>query len=130
MSTPEVFGTVEKLEAAIGSTLGTSDWFEIDQRRIDLFAEATDDHQWIHVDPERASSGPHGTTIAHGFLTLSLVVPLTSGLIELTPASMKLNYGLDRVRFVNPVPASARVRATPNSWRSSAPGPACAPSSR
>src|SRR5699024_9634618 len=91
---------------------GTSDWLEIDQRRIDLFAEATDDHQWIHVDPERASTGPYDTTIAHGFLTLALVVPLTSTLIELTPASMKLNYGLDRVRFLELVPTGSHVRAT------------------
>ncbi|MBA8824078.1 acyl dehydratase [Saccharopolyspora lacisalsi] len=108
----QVFSTVDELEAAVGTTLGTSSWFEIDQHRIDLFADATDDHQWIHVDPERASSGPYGTTIAHGFLTLALVVPLTSALIQLAPASAKLNYGLDRVRFINPVPAGSHVRAT------------------
>ncbi|GAB3681661.1 MaoC family dehydratase [Saccharopolyspora tripterygii] len=111
-SEPRVFANVDELEAAIGTTLGTSDWLEIDQQRIDLFAEATGDHQWIHVDPERARGGPHGTTIAHGFLTLSLVVPLTSGMIKLVTATMKLNYGLDKVRFVNSVPSGSRVRAT------------------
>ncbi|MET8534283.1 MaoC family dehydratase [Streptomyces sp. NPDC005065] len=106
------FASAEELHAAVGSTLGTSDWLEIDQHRIDLFAEATSDHQWVHVDPERAKEGPYGTTIAHGFLTLSLVVPLTSGLLQLDTAKMKLNYGLDRVRFLTPVTAGSRVRAT------------------
>jgi acyl dehydratase len=107
-----VFGTVEELEAAVGTTLGTSDWLMIDQHRIDLFAESTGDHQWIHVDPERAKDGPYGTTLAHGFLTLSLIAPLASGFIQLTPAQMKLNYGLDRVRFLAPVTVGSRVRAT------------------
>jgi acyl dehydratase len=111
-TTRRVFGTVEELEAAVGSMLGTSGWLEVDQHRIDLFAESTGDHQWIHVDPERAKDGPYGTTIAHGFLTLSLVAPLASGFIQLTTAKMKLNYGLDRVRFLTPVTAGSRVRAT------------------
>jgi acyl dehydratase len=106
------FASVEELHAAVGTVLGTSDWLEIDQRRIDLFAEATGDRQWIHVDPERAKDGPYGTTIAHGFLTLALVVPLTSGLLRLEVAKMKLNYGLDRVRFLTPVTAGSRVRAS------------------
>ncbi|MGI5144620.1 MaoC family dehydratase [Streptomyces sp. CA-106110] len=105
------FASAEDLHAAVGSTLGTSDWLEVDQHRIDLFGEATGDRQWIHVDPERAKDGPFGTTIAHGFLTLSLVVPLTSGLLRLDYARMKLNYGLDRVRFLTPVTVGSRVRA-------------------
>ncbi len=107
-----MFDTVAQLEAAVGTILGTSEWLAIDQQRIDLFAEATGDRQWIHVDPERAQGGPYGTTIAHGFLILSLVVPLASGFVQLTTASMKINYGIDRVRFPAPVAAGSRVRAT------------------
>jgi acyl dehydratase len=88
-----------------------SDWFEIDQARIDEFARATDDPQWIHVDPERAAAGPFGTTIAHGFLTLSLVVPLfEQALPPLEGYGMSLNYGLNRVRFTSPVPVGSRIR--------------------
>jgi acyl dehydratase len=88
-----------------------SDWFEIDQARIDEFARATDDGQWIHVDPERAAAGPFGTTIAHGFLTLSLVVPLfEQALPPLEGYGMTLNYGLNRVRFTAPVPVGSRIR--------------------
>jgi len=111
-STARVFHDMAGLLAAVGSVLGTSDWLEIDQRRIDLFAEATTDYQWIHVDPERAKDGPYGTTIAHGFLVLSLVVPLTSHFLQLRTAGMKLNYGLDRVRFLTPVTVGSRIRAT------------------
>jgi acyl dehydratase len=107
-----VIASIGELDEAIGTTLGTSDWLQIDQARIDLFAEATGDHQWIHVDSERAGEGPYGTTIAHGFLTLSLVVPLTSHFIQLATAKIKVNYGLDRVRLLTPVPAGSRVRAT------------------
>ncbi|MGW6961869.1 MaoC family dehydratase [Streptomyces chartreusis] len=106
------FANIEELRAAVGTTLGTSDWLEVDQHRIDLFAEATGDRQWIHIDPDRAKDGPYGTTIAHGFLTLALVVPLTSGFFRLDSAKMKLNYGLDRVRFLTPVTAGSRVRAS------------------
>ena len=88
-----------------------SDWLEITQARIDEFARATDDSQWIHVDPERAAAGPFGTTIAHGFLTLSLVVPLfEQALPPLEGYGMTLNYGLNRVRFTAPVPAGSRIR--------------------
>ena len=88
-----------------------SDWLEITQARIDEFARATDDPQWIHTDPERAAAGPFGTTIAHGFLTLSLVVPLfNQALPPLEAAGMTLNYGLNRVRFTSPVPAGASIR--------------------
>lgn len=94
----------------IGEEL-VSPWLEIDQARIDEFARATDDGQWIHTDPERAAAGPFGTTIAHGFLTLSLVVPLfEQALPELEGYGMTLNYGLNRVRFTSPVPVGSRIR--------------------
>src|SRR4051812_20642699 len=93
-----------------GDEVGVSDWLEISQARIDRFADATDDHQWIHVDPARAASeSPFETTVAHGFLTLSLVPALLRATLRL-PARMTLNYGSNRVRFVSPVPAGARVR--------------------
>ena len=98
----------------IGDLLGrelVSDWFVIEQERIDEFARATDDPQWIHTDPERAAAGPFGTTIAHGFLTLSLVVPMfEQALPPLEGYGMTLNYGLNRVRFTSPVPSGARIR--------------------
>ena len=95
----------------IGKELGPTDWFEVDQERIDLFARATDDPQWIHTDPEKAAAGPFGTTIAHGFLTLALVVPMfAEALPPLDGYGMTLNYGLNRVRFTSPVPSGARIR--------------------
>jgi acyl dehydratase len=98
------------IEQLIGEEL-VSPWLEIDQARIDEFARATDDPQWIHTDPERAAAGPFGTTIAHGFLTLSLVVPLfEQALPELEGYGMTLNYGLNRVRFTSPVPVGSRIR--------------------
>jgi acyl dehydratase len=98
------------LEQLIGEEL-VSPWLAVDQARIDEFARATDDAQWIHVDPERAAAGPFGTTIAHGFLTLSLVVPLfEQALPVLEGYGMTLNYGLNRVRFTSPVPAGSRIR--------------------
>lgn len=93
-----------------GTELGPTDWRTIEQDRIDLFADATDDHQWIHLDEERAAAGPFGSTIAHGFLTLSLLVPLASELLEVAQTSASINYGLDRVRFTAPVPSGSRVR--------------------
>ena len=93
-----------------GTDLGYTDWLEITQDRIDLFADATNDHQWIHVDPERASTGPFGAPIAHGFLTLSLAVTFWSELFDLTDVTTKVNYGLDKVRFVSPVKVGSRVR--------------------
>lgn len=95
-----------------GLTLGPSSWKEIEQARIDAFADATEDHQWIHVDPERAAHGPFGTTIAHGYLTLALVVPFAYELLHVEDASLGVNYGLDRVRFPAPVPVGSRIRAT------------------
>ncbi|WP_125133096.1 MaoC family dehydratase [Microbacterium sp. 10M-3C3] len=96
--------------ALAGTDLGWTDWFEITQDRVQLFADATDDQQWIHVDPERAASGPFGGPIAHGFLTLSLTVKFWTELFDLEGVSTKVNYGLDKVRFISPVPVGARVR--------------------
>ncbi|MQM26699.1 MaoC family dehydratase [Glycomyces albidus] len=100
--------------ADLGDALGaraTGDWFAVDQDRIDAFADATGDHQWIHTDPERAAAGPFGGPIAHGYLTLSLLPRLLEGLIAIGGLAMSVNYGLDRLRFLQPVPAGARVRA-------------------
>jgi acyl dehydratase len=99
-----------ELTALTGRDLGHSSWIEITQERIDTFAEATGDHQWIHVDPERARSGPFGTTIAHGYLTLSLVIPLFGELLTIDGIRMGVNYGLDKVRFPSPVRAGSKIR--------------------
>jgi acyl dehydratase len=103
---------VEKLKTMIGQDNGTSDWVLIDQAKVNLFADATDDHQWIHVDVENAKKGPFGGTIAHGFLILSLT-PLFSSSGKYLPEGMKmvLNYGMNKVRFINPVPVGSRVRS-------------------
>jgi acyl dehydratase len=93
-----------------GTDLGWTDWLEVTQDRVNLFADATDDHQWIHVDPERAADGPFGGAIAHGFLSLSLTVKFWSELFDVTGVSTRVNYGLDKVRFVSPVRVGARVR--------------------
>ena len=98
------------LQSKEEADLGTTDWMEIDQSRVDGFAEATDDYQWIHVDPEKAVSGPFGATIAHGYLTLSLVNKFLPQLIAVTEISMGVNYGCDRVRFPSPVKVGARIR--------------------
>jgi acyl dehydratase len=100
---------VSRLAELLGAELGPSRWLEVTQERIDAFAAATDDPQWIHTDPVRAAAGPFGTTIAHGFLTLSLCVPMLDGLLP-AAGGMVVNYGVDRVRFPAPVPAGARVR--------------------
>jgi acyl dehydratase len=105
------FPSVDRLSEAVGSHLGYSPWIEITQRRVDLFAAATDDHQWIHVDVERAAAGPFGGTIAHGYLTLSLAVPLVGEILSVEGAGMVVNYGADRVRFPAPVPVGSRIRA-------------------
>jgi acyl dehydratase len=94
-----------------GLELGPTEWREIEQSRIDEFASATDDPQWIHVDPERAAAGPFGSTIAHGFLTLSLLVPSAYELMPVEDAKLTVNYGLNRVRFPAPVPVGSRIRA-------------------
>ena len=100
-----------ELAALEGQEIGTSDWLVIDQSRIDLFAQATGDAQWIHVDPQRAAAGPFGATVAHGFLTLSLLSELSAAAFEIVDVRMGLNYGLDRVRFPSPVPVGSRLRA-------------------
>jgi acyl dehydratase len=93
-----------------GLELGPSRWFDVPQERIDAFAELTEDRQWIHVDPERAAESPFGTTVAHGLLTLALVIPITYELMPVEDARLAVNYGLNRVRFPAPVPAGSRVR--------------------
>ena len=98
------------LAASVGQEIGVSDWHEIPQSQIDLFAEATGDDQWIHVDPERASQGPYGTTIEHGYLTLSLLAPLMKTTYRIEGAKMAVNYGLNKVRFAAPVRVGSRVR--------------------
>jgi acyl dehydratase len=106
------FTSLDELTSAVGETLGTSDWLEIDQERVDQFAEATGDHQWIHVDVERAEQGPFGGTIAHGYLTLSLIPLLGSQVFALDTPGAKLNYGVNKVRFPHPVRVGKRVRNT------------------
>ena len=103
---------IDELPRAVGIDLGHTDWVEVGQERIDRFAEATGDHQWIHVDAERAAAGPFGTTIAHGYLTLSLISMLLPDLMTVEGASMGINYGTNKVRFPAPVPAGSRVRAS------------------
>jgi acyl dehydratase len=101
----------DELKAAVGTNLGVGEWLTVDQGRIDTFADATDDHQWIHVDQEKAAAGPFKTTIAHGFLTLSLIVPLASKVYRVDGVKMGINYGLNKVRFTSPVPVGSKVRA-------------------
>ena len=98
------------LQHLVDTEIGVSDWMEITQERVDAFADSTDDHQWIHVDPAKAAAGPFGGTIAHGFLTLSLAVTFWTELLEVEGVTTKVNYGLDKVRFVSPVKVGARVR--------------------
>jgi acyl dehydratase len=107
-----IVGKLADLLPLVGSSLGSSSWVLVDQHRIDTFADATDDHQWIHVDPVRAKNGPFGSTIAHGYLTLSLVIPLWSQLLEVRSVHTKVNYGLAKVRFPAPVPSGSQVRAS------------------
>jgi acyl dehydratase len=107
-----IFKSPHELAAAVGEPLGSSDWLEIDQQRINMFADATGDHQWIHVDPERAATGPFGTTIAHGYLTLSLVNKFLPEIIEVQGISMGVNYGCDKVRFPSAVAVGSRIRGS------------------
>jgi len=107
-----VFASRADLLAGAGTDLGVTAWTTIDQDRIQLFADATGDHQWIHVDPERAAAGPFGRTIAHGYLSLSYLAGLLDQLLGVPTASMGINYGLDKVRFPTPVPVDSRVRAS------------------
>jgi acyl dehydratase len=103
--------SIAELTALTGQHLGYSEWREVTQEQINTFADATDDHQWIHVDAERAAAGPFGTTIAHGFLTLSLLIPMWSEILHLEGVRLGINYGLNRVRFPSPVPVGSRIRA-------------------
>jgi acyl dehydratase len=105
-----VLDGLDAVLAAAGSHLGYSDWLEITQDRIDTFAEATGDHQWIHVDPERAKDGPFGSTIAHGYLTMSLSNLFLPQIVEVKGITMGINYGVDKVRFPTPVPVGSRIR--------------------
>lgn len=107
----KVFNGIGELEQALGTHLGYSEWHTVTQEQIDLFAEATGDRQWIHVDPERAAQGPFGTTIAHGYLTLSLLPQLVSQVYRVDGVKMGINYGSNKVRFPSPVPSGSRVRA-------------------
>jgi len=107
-----VFTGVDDLRTAVGTTVGSSDWLTIEQGQIDGFADATLDHQWIHVDVGRAEGGPFGTTIAHGFLTLSLLPALIAQVYRVDGVRMGINYGLNRVRFTSPVPVGSKVRGT------------------
>jgi acyl dehydratase len=102
--------TLAELEGSAGRELGTSDWHEITQEQINQFAAATGDHQWIHVDPEAAASGPFGTTVAHGYLTLSMLPMLLSEVVSVSDAVMGVNYGTEKIRFTSPVPSGSRVR--------------------
>jgi acyl dehydratase len=105
------FAHLQDLAALVGQPIGDSEWVVVDQHRIDAFAEATSDHQWIHVDAERAAAGPFGTTVAHGYLTLSLMPLLRASAFTIDDVHMGVNYGVNRIRFPAPVPSGSRVRA-------------------
>ena len=106
------FDNLEAFTAAVGEDLGTSDWLTVTQEKIDGFADATGDHQWIHVDPEKAATGPFGSTIAHGYLTLSLLPVLLEQVYSVDNIAMGMNYGANKIRFPSPVPVGSRLRAT------------------
>ncbi len=103
--------SIDELTALNGTDLGYCAWREITQDQVNTFADATDDHQWIHIDPDRAATGPFGTPIAHGFLTLSLIVPMWSEILHFDGVKLAINYGLNKVRFTSPVPVGSRIRA-------------------
>lgn len=107
---PTTADSLAALTSLAGADLGRTEWREITQDRVNTFADATDDHQWIHTDPEKAKGGPFGGPIAHGYLTLSLIIPLFGELLTITGTRMSVNYGLDKVRFPSPVPVGARIR--------------------
>jgi acyl dehydratase len=115
--------TLAELEQSGERELGTSDWHTIDQRQIDLFAEATGDRQWIHTDPARAAAGPFGTTVAHGYLTLSLLPMLLAEVISVSDSPMGVNYGTEKLRFTAPVPSGSRVRLHAKLLRAERRGP-------
>lgn len=105
------FSSIAELAGHVGEHLGYSEWWEITQQRVDTFADATDDHQWIHVDVDRAAAGPFGGPIAHGYLTLSMAVPLLEQILHVGGVAMGINYGTNKVRFPAPVPVGSRLRA-------------------
>ncbi len=107
----KAYSDLNEFAGALGSQLGPTDWMEISQDRVNLFAEATDDHQWIHVDPERAVGGPFGATIAHGLLTLSLLPHFSHQLYRVDNVALAVNYGYNKVRFITPVKVGAKIRA-------------------
>jgi acyl dehydratase len=109
---PRVFTTLDDVRAAVGEPIGPSEPYLVDQARISAFAAVTDDEQWIHVDQERAAAGPYGTTIAHGYLTLSLISHFRPELLDFRFGSARVNYGVNKVRFPTPLPAGSRLRAT------------------
>jgi acyl dehydratase len=109
---PQTVVAFDEVKNLVGKSLGHSAWREITQEQVNTFADATDDHQWIHVDPKRAQEGPFGAPIAHGFLTLSLLIPMWSELFDVTGVKTKVNYGLDKVRFTSPVKVGSRIRMT------------------
>ena len=106
----KTYAKLSDLQGLVGQEVGVSDWFSVDQAKIDAFAHATGDHQWIHVDPKRAAAGPFGATVAHGFLTLSLLPLMGASAFEIQDTRMGVNYGLNRVRFPAPVPVDSRLR--------------------
>jgi acyl dehydratase len=110
-TTQRTFTSVDEMKAAIGEDLGSGEWLEITQDRVNAFADATGDHQWIHVDPERAKDGPFGAPIAHGFLTLSLLPVLAGSIFTVDGPKLVINYGMNKVRFPSPVPVGSRIRA-------------------
>ncbi len=112
MTTTVTVNGLDELRKLSGSDLGTSSWIEVTQERVNTFADATGDHQWIHVDVDRAKAGPFGAPIAHGYLTLSLFIPLFTELLDVEGVSTKVNYGLNKVRFPAPVPVGSRIRLT------------------
>ncbi|HEY4616098.1 MAG TPA: MaoC family dehydratase [Citricoccus sp.] len=108
--TPRTVVTFDEAKALAGQDLGVTEWREVTQEMVNTFADATDDQQWIHVDPERAKGGPFGAPIAHGFLTLSMIIPFWSELFDVSDVKTKVNYGLDKVRFTSPVKVGSRIR--------------------
>jgi acyl dehydratase len=109
---PRNFESLEAFRAIAGEEIGSSEWHTVTQEQINLFAEATGDHQWIHVDPEKAAAGPYGTTIAHGYLTLSMLPLLAKDIYQVEGLAMGVNYGANKIRFPAPVPVGSRLRAT------------------
>jgi acyl dehydratase len=119
----KTFAGLDEFEKAAGTHLGHSDWHTITQEQVNLFAEATGDHQWIHVDPQRAATGPYGTTIAHGYLTVSLIPMLLEEIYRVDGLAMAINYGSNKVRLPSPVPVGSRVRAAAELLELKAGGP-------